>query len=108
MAEAGTRAHGRRLALTAALRLRGARFALLRDGRGTRTLFGEPPAGFVSACDEILEQKAVARTWIAQTGKGARARLIFAEDLPEGVRQRIRNVWTPPRRPTTSGSGRRA
>ncbi|WP_052367666.1 DUF3634 family protein [Algiphilus aromaticivorans] len=108
MAESGPRTQGRRLALIAALRLRGAQFALLRDGGRTQTLFGKPPTGFVSACDEILEQKGIRRTWLAQAGRGARARLLFAEDLPEGVRQRIRNVWTPPRRPTTAGSGKRA
>lgn len=108
MAEAVSRARGRRLALIAALRLRGAQFALLRDGGRTQTLFGEAPSGFIGACEEILDQKAVDRTWLAQIGKGGRARLIFAEDLPEGVRQRIRNVWTPPTRPTTAGSGKRA
>lgn len=108
MTEAATPARARRLALIAALRLRGAQFALQRDDSRTQLLFGEPPAGFVGACDEILDRKAVSRTWVAQTGKGSRARLIFAEDLAEGVRQRIRNVWTPPRRPTTAGSGKRA
>ena len=108
MAEASSPAQARRIALTAALRLRGAHFALIHEEGHAHLLFGAPPGGFVAACETILQQKAVTRTWIAQTGRGARARLIFAEDLPENVRQRIRNVWTPPSSPTTAGSGRRA
>lgn len=94
--------------LIAKLRLRGARFVILRRAGDTRTLFGEPGPRFVAACDDILSRAGYTETWIAQLGRGRRARLAFADNLAETDRQRIRNVWTPPSPPTTAGSGKRA
>jgi len=98
----------RRLALASGLRLRGARFAVLHSEGETSALFGTPPAAFTAACQDIFRRRDIAEAWVAQTGKGLRARLLFPEALDEGTRQQIRNAWTPPRRPTSGGSGLRA
>lgn len=98
----------RRPGLAARLRLRGARYALWYDADGIRTLFGTPSTRFVNACAEILHRRGTAQAWVAERGRGARAGLIFNAELDEATRQRIRNAWTPPRRPTSGGSGMRA
>lgn len=98
----------KRLALASSLRLRGARFAVLHSEGETAVLFGTPPAAFTAACQDILRRRDIDQAWVAQTGKGLRARLLFPEALDEGTRQQIRNAWTPPWRPTSGGSGQRA
>lgn len=97
-----------RLALSVRLRMRGASFALLHSDGETRVLFGAPPSGFATACQDILNRANHGHAWVAQTGRGLRARLIFSSTLDEGTRQRIRNAWTPPSRPTSGGTGQRA
>lgn len=103
-----TAPRSRRLALATRLRMRGAQFALLHYHAETNVLFGTPPSDFAAACQEILNRGRHHDAWVAQTGHGLRARLIFSSSLDEGTRQRIRNAWTPPRRPTSGGTGQRA
>jgi len=64
---------------------------------------GTPPPGFVSACSDVARLHNVTRGQIEGLGQGRHARLKFSRNLPERVRQAIRNVWTPPPTPDRSG-----
>lgn len=89
------------------LRLRGARFAIVREQGATRVEIGTAPPAFVRACADLLERAGVDDAWVAQVGRPRQARLRFSDNIPEGVRQRIRNVWTPPPGPGREGARRR-
>lgn len=90
--------------LSMGLRLRGARYCIVRQDGGSRVLFGIPAPAFVHACGDVLDKAGIDSAWVAQAGAGGKARLIFPGDMPENVQQRIRNVWTPPPGPGKSGA----
>ncbi|MES1942476.1 hypothetical protein PC39_00075 [Salinisphaera sp. PC39] len=88
------------------LRLRGARFVIVREEGATRVLRGPAPPRFVHACGDLLREADLDDAWVAQVG-GTRPRLRFSDNVPDVVRQRIRNVWTPPPGPGREGARRR-
>lgn len=77
-----------------------------RNGRA-ELHHGSPPPGFVGACDDIARLHHIPRGEVECLGQGRHARLRFSKDFPERGRQAVRNSWTPPTGPGSSG-GRRA
>lgn len=73
------------------------------NGRARRRR-GQPPPGFVDACDDIARLYNIRSGSVRGVGLRSARRLKFSRDVPERARQPIRNVWTPP---PTGGSGNR-
>lgn len=87
-------------------KLRRARFVVVREDGVTRLLSGTAAPPFIRACGELFREAGLDDAWVAQVG-GARPRLRFSDNVPEPVRQRVRNVWTPPPGPRRDGIRRR-
>jgi len=71
-------------------------FVIELDDGSARCVSGTPPAGFVSACEDVARLYRVDRGRIRGVRTGAGLQLRFSRDIPERVRQPFRNVWTPP------------
>jgi hypothetical protein len=69
----------------------------IANGRA-RVTRGRVPPSFVDELVAIFEDAGIESGWICSTPDGNRTRLSFSKSIPEGVRQRVRNVWFARRR----------
>ena len=68
---------------------------------------GSPPAGFVSACEEVACVHRVKQGRISGIRTGAGTQLRFSPEIPARAHQPFRNVWNPSP-PGGGGGGNRA
>ncbi len=95
--------------VAAILLFRGRRVFLvsIREGVASSTS-GQPPPGFVSACNDICRMYGIRSGRIEGVRTGRTVELRFSRDIPERAHQPLRNVWTPPPPGGGGGGGRRA
>ena len=55
---------------------------------------GEVPPGFLRECRSLVETQAIPDLTLRGIGNGNVISLRFSRGVPEGIRQRFRNVWT--------------
>lgn len=66
-----------------------------RDG-GVAEVAGWVPADFLDGCRDVARLQKLKRGTVRIVGRGRDSHLRFSRDFPDGARQAIANIWTPP------------
>jgi hypothetical protein len=56
---------------------------------------GKVIAAFLESIREVCTEHGIRRGWVGgiALGRGKKVRLVFSRSIPEGCRQRLRNLW---------------
>lgn len=86
-------------------------FIIELSTEGATVRQGSPPAAYVRASGEVARLQRIPQGRIQGVRQGNGVVLRFSRDMPERVRQPLRNCWSsdpPPTSPTSPGRFRRA